>query len=147
MKLFDESEEAQIWTSRNQRDTLAKTSNQNHRKENLKNFFLATLGPTKLLLGITLVLVIISIIFMSILFNEEKESWNLEFDDFSEEIINIKSDLTDTRSKLNNISNVINSVLQGVSLRFSLRFLLNAIQPQLKSTCNVLGNDFSKRLI
>ena len=115
MKLFDESEEAQIWTSRNQRDTQVKNFNQNPRKENLKNFFLATIGPTKLLLGITLVLVIISIIFMFILFNEEKESWNLDFDDFSEEIIKIKSDLTNTRSKLNNISNVINSVLQGVS--------------------------------
>ena len=60
--LFDESEEAQIWTSRNQRDTQVKNFNQNPRKENLKNFFLATIGPTKLLLGITLVLVIISII-------------------------------------------------------------------------------------
>ena len=115
MKLFDESEEAQIWTLRNQG---AKTLNQNQRKENLKNFSLATLGPTKLLLGITLLLVIISIFFIFILLDEEKESWNLEFDDFSEEIINIKSDLTDTRSKLNNISNVINSVLQGVSLTF-----------------------------
>ena len=96
MKLFDESEEAQIWTLRNQG---AKTLNQNQRKENLKNFSLATLGPTKLLLGITLLLVIISIFFIFILLDEEKESWNLEFDDFSEEIINIKSDLTDTRSK------------------------------------------------
>ena len=115
MKLFDESEEAQIWTLRNQG---AKTLNQNQRKENLKNFSLATLGPTKLLLGITLLLVIISIFFIFILLDEEKESWNSELDDFSEEIINIKSDLTDTRSKLNNISNVINSVLQGVSLTF-----------------------------
>ena len=115
MKLFDESEEAQIWTLRNQG---AKTLNQNQRKENLKNFSLATLGPTKLLLGITLLLVIISIFFIFILLDEEKESWNSELDNFSEEIINIKSDLTDTRSKLNNISNVINSVLQGVSLTF-----------------------------
>ena len=81
MKLFDESEEAQIWTSAsgNQRDTQVKNLNQNHRKENLKNFLLATIGPTKLFFGITLVLLTISIILMFILINEEKESWNLGF--------------------------------------------------------------------
>ena len=120
MKLFDESEEAQIWTSAsgNQRDTQVKNLNQNHRKENLKNFLLATIGPTKLFFGITLVLLTISIILMFILINEEKESWNLGFNNFSEDIIKIKSDLTNTKSKLNNISDVINSVLQGVSLEF-----------------------------
>ena len=115
MKLFDESEETQVWTSRNQKVTLAKNLNQNHQKDNLKNFFLAKIVPTKLLLGIILALVIISIIFMFISINEETESWNLEFEDFSEDILKIKSDLNNTRSKLNNISNVINSVLQGVS--------------------------------